>query len=101
MARKILFTGANREIKKAVAILLVRRQVAEWVVKNVSIRLRAGAPTELPREPKPVTHYIPIELPPAELPGVAFQRPMRWKEETAGSLVVGVRYFPHDQRVMS
>jgi hypothetical protein len=100
MARKIVFRGANREIKKAIAVLLVRRQVAEWVEKNVSIQLRTSIPAELPREPKPEAHYISTQLPPAELPGIAFQRPMQWKEETAGSLVVGVRFFPHDQRVM-
>jgi hypothetical protein len=100
MARKIHFSDANREIKKAIALLLVRRQVAEWVVKNVSIRLRSSAPTELPREPRPVVNYIPAGLPPAELPGIAFQRPMRWKEDTAHSQVIGVRFFPHDQRVL-
>lgn len=71
MARKILVINARGEatperLKKSIAILLVRRLLADWIEENVSIRrraIRSFNPAAIPQAPK---HYIPDFLPAVE-----------------------------------
>lgn len=96
MARKISVIGIsgtpeNSQIKKVVAQLLVRRMLAVWLVRNVSIQrvsVRAANPLTVERiriEWKP---YIPENMPPREVGGCKFQEPTdpNWTAILANSL---------------
>lgn len=66
-------------VKKCVALLLIRRLVAEWVIPGVMIRrLTVSAPLDIRscRIQTPHNPYIPEKLPPAEVSGCHFQPPM-------------------------
>ena len=87
MAHKIavverLSGDVRRHLKRRVAEWLVHRSIAEWVVENVSVRIIAinRLPTEALRfKPETVVKarltYIPVNLPPREVPGVVFVPP--------------------------
>jgi hypothetical protein len=88
MARKIQVVPAHSDqpsephLKKSIAQNLVRRHLAEWVIKNVRIKMRAIR--EIPvtalksgRGAYDINNYIPERLPPAELPGVIFVPPAK------------------------
>lgn len=82
MARKISVIGIsgtpeNCQLKKSVAQMLVRRLLAEWVIKNLTIRRLAVRSVSLPTAPAPRIDviYIPDILPPAEVPNCYFKPP--------------------------
>jgi hypothetical protein len=76
MARKIAIENSREHLSKNVALLLVRRCMAYWVVPNVMIA-RIDAKTARPRDVReerpPQITYIPDTLPPVELPDVRFE----------------------------
>lgn len=85
MSRKIVVTPSNERIKKSAAELRVRRGLAEWVVKNVSIRLLAiralpkgWMSQKVAGQSKP---YIPEHMPPVDIPGVKWipPKPKPWQ----------------------
>lgn len=94
MARKIAVEGGGH-LKKSVAELLVRRLLAVWVVRGVSIRRlpiqeipfeAASIRIHLPARP-----YIPAKMPPVEVGGCHFQGPLPDPESTV----------PHFVKIMS
>lgn len=89
MSRKIVVTPSNERIKKSAAELKVRRGLAEWIVKNVSIRLiaiREIKPGWMSQKVNlPSKHYIPEHMPPVDLPGLRFvaPKPKPWQPISA------------------
>jgi hypothetical protein len=83
MAKKIAVEGSTDRLKKPVALLLVRRAIAEWVVPGVMIRRLKGRARDV-REVIDVRRpaYIPPGLPPAEVSDCRFQEPTSptWRE---------------------
>jgi hypothetical protein len=78
MAKKIRVEPSGSHLKKVIALLLVRRLLAEWVVKGESIRMleiRDISPNAFQKFPAPAKKYIPEILPLGELPGVKFEPP--------------------------
>lgn len=87
MARKIGVLGTRQSgeprtyVKRAVASVLIRRLLAEWVVDNVTIRMLEvrnplRASEFVPRPPKP---YIPESMPPIidKMLGIKFDDPVK------------------------
>lgn len=83
MARKISVIGIsgtpeNSQIKKVVAQLLVRRMLAVWIIRNVSIQrvsVREANPLAAERIQVEWKPYIPETMPPREVGGCKFQEP--------------------------
>lgn len=70
-------------IKKNSAILLVRKQLAEWVIDHAVIRKRVLPepaihlqPSAL-RLPIAVRAFVPEKMPPAEISGLIFEDPIK------------------------
>jgi hypothetical protein len=74
MAAKVKVEGSNDSYSKTVARLLVRRQSHEWVIPNVTMRVRRECKPLDIREVQPAIDrgYIPPTLPPYELPQLRF-----------------------------
>ena len=76
----------SRTVKKTVALLLIRRCMAERITHNLIRMLAARATaqtlTALQVQP-PAPRYIPVKMPPREVPGCYFQLPQSdtWKLE--------------------
>jgi hypothetical protein len=91
MSRKIdcLHPDGNPsgQLKRSIAHSLVRRALAVWVVKNVTLQYLAIRETPSnflsERLPYPSRPYIPEKLPPVDLPGIKFEEPAssprRWR----------------------
>ncbi len=79
MAKRIAIAGSREHLKKSVALLWVRRGMADWVVPGSVIARRAAKTSipvdirfELQAAPEPPA-YIPEHLPSAEIPGLRFK----------------------------
>ena len=92
MSKKIPVIGENRDVKRSIAELLVRRLTHEPIlgmvgdkVKLIGIKakpLREFAPADVRLErPVAAKPYIPEKMPPREVPGCYFQPPqsIQWK----------------------
>lgn len=97
MARRIVVISSYNDeptgelLKKSIAELSVRRLLAEWVVKGVSIRRRKVREVSLNSLPvaREGTHptYIPEFLPPAEVENCRFIPP----QSTERPSIAGIR----------
>jgi hypothetical protein len=86
MATKVTVEGSSDSHSKTVAQLLVRRQLAEWVIRNVRIRYAVKTAKAVDirscRVQAPQKAYVPEKLPPAEVSGCRFREPdsATWRE---------------------
>ena len=75
LSAKISVVGENRQIKRSVALTLIRRQVYEWHVFKVSIKARPFLVSHQPHHVAVPFRYIPAKMPPREIPNCYFQLP--------------------------
>lgn len=97
MARKIAVEGEIFHYKKSRAELLVRRLLAEWIVRGVSIRLlRVAEPADVRdlRTSQSAKPFIPERMPPAEVGGCHFVGPEGAEE---GTIAHQVRIRAHQR----